>query len=514
MGQHDEDLAPGESTAMTSSTSSSSTQQSTHNPSSANISISGSGSNCSSNTPSGTSSKLSSPTQEESPREPMTVNISCPDPDLDPDCQSSSSSSPSPNNSSSALFSPNTSTDISETESDKVMSPSENNTRLPHSHLEPTTQTEMKLEKASLPRTTRGMGEKVAVAIASSAEGAIRAENHNHPIKILPRDDEAVNMTKSREAVRTGNCSVGSVSYQEVGEEVGSGVNYYNSDMEGDNQQTVSSGSCSGGGGSSSSGGQVSKKKASFGFGFTKLNLRVFSRSSKSSDRLDVDVDEVANRMLMNNQLQSPPTTSSGPSVSKSSSESNIPMCHNSLDNLANDLPASRSTDSSCLLPCPGDTLGGEAVVASTSLGACDGGRAVIQSAGGSGSDVTHINKECVPSSSAGGASSSANANPTQTSSGCTAGPKFKLVTEGDVQVCKVKHGNNLMDKFIGSKLLRRWETHHIFLNDSCISSKTVSMNSVQFSLSFISESKSCGEMSKYVGNGPCHVYLCRTVSS
>lgn len=55
-------------------------------------------------------------------------------------------------------------------------------------------------------------------------------------------------------------------------------------------------------------------------------------------------------------------------------------------------------------------------------------------------------------------------------------GQKFKLLSDGDVQVCRVKHGKNLVDKVIGSKLLRRWETHHLYLNDACISSKTVSI--------------------------------------
>lgn len=55
-------------------------------------------------------------------------------------------------------------------------------------------------------------------------------------------------------------------------------------------------------------------------------------------------------------------------------------------------------------------------------------------------------------------------------------GQKFKLLSDGDVQVCRVKHGKNLVDKVIGSKLLRRWETHHLYLNDACISSKTVSL--------------------------------------
>lgn len=53
---------------------------------------------------------------------------------------------------------------------------------------------------------------------------------------------------------------------------------------------------------------------------------------------------------------------------------------------------------------------------------------------------------------------------------------KYKLMNEGDVQVCKVKHGKNFVDKMISStRLLRRWETHHLYLEDNSITSKTVS---------------------------------------
>lgn len=77
------------------------------------------------------------------------------------------------------------------------------------------------------------------------------------------------------------------------------------------------------------------------------------------------------------------------------------------------------------------------------------------------------------------GGSSSSTTSPSSSSSSVPTnaphGQKFKLLSDGDVQVCRVKHGKNLVDKVIGSKLLRRWETHHLYLNDACISSKTVS---------------------------------------
>ncbi|XP_046395033.1 uncharacterized protein LOC124162504 isoform X2 [Ischnura elegans] len=52
-------------------------------------------------------------------------------------------------------------------------------------------------------------------------------------------------------------------------------------------------------------------------------------------------------------------------------------------------------------------------------------------------------------------------------------GPRFKLLAEGDVQVCVVQHCRGLVGKVLASKFLRRWEMHHLYLNDTCISSKT-----------------------------------------
>lgn len=53
-------------------------------------------------------------------------------------------------------------------------------------------------------------------------------------------------------------------------------------------------------------------------------------------------------------------------------------------------------------------------------------------------------------------------------------GPRFKPIEEGDIQVCFLNY-TNLVKKILSSKYLRRWETHHLYLNDTCISSKTVS---------------------------------------
>ncbi|XP_012227152.2 C-Maf-inducing protein-like [Linepithema humile] len=54
------------------------------------------------------------------------------------------------------------------------------------------------------------------------------------------------------------------------------------------------------------------------------------------------------------------------------------------------------------------------------------------------------------------------------------AGPRFKPLEEGDIQVCYLNHTHTLVKKILSSKFLRRWETHHLYLNDACLSSKTL----------------------------------------
>ncbi|XP_018313242.1 C-Maf-inducing protein, partial [Mycetomoellerius zeteki] len=54
------------------------------------------------------------------------------------------------------------------------------------------------------------------------------------------------------------------------------------------------------------------------------------------------------------------------------------------------------------------------------------------------------------------------------------AGPRFKPLEEGDIQMCYLNHTRTLVKKILSSKFLRRWETHHLYLNDACLSSKTL----------------------------------------
>eukprot|EP00795_Rhopilema_esculentum_P001280 gene1280-15665_t len=54
-----------------------------------------------------------------------------------------------------------------------------------------------------------------------------------------------------------------------------------------------------------------------------------------------------------------------------------------------------------------------------------------------------------------------------------TSGPKFPFLHEGEISVCRLNHQRTLLSKLLGSKLLRRWETHRIVLSDSQIYSTT-----------------------------------------
>ena len=51
---------------------------------------------------------------------------------------------------------------------------------------------------------------------------------------------------------------------------------------------------------------------------------------------------------------------------------------------------------------------------------------------------------------------------------------RYKLLVDGLVQVCRVPHAKNIIEKIRFSRFLRRWEEHHIQLEQNEISSETV----------------------------------------
>ncbi len=51
---------------------------------------------------------------------------------------------------------------------------------------------------------------------------------------------------------------------------------------------------------------------------------------------------------------------------------------------------------------------------------------------------------------------------------------RYKLLTDGPVQICRVPHAKNIIEKIRFSRFLRRWEDHHINLEHTEISSEIV----------------------------------------
>lgn len=51
---------------------------------------------------------------------------------------------------------------------------------------------------------------------------------------------------------------------------------------------------------------------------------------------------------------------------------------------------------------------------------------------------------------------------------------RYKLITEGEVQICKLQQSKKMLSKLMNSKLLRRWKTQRIMLTDKEIASNTV----------------------------------------
>uniref|UniRef100_UPI00398E3371 C-Maf-inducing protein isoform X2 n=1 Tax=Pristiophorus japonicus TaxID=55135 RepID=UPI00398E3371 len=55
----------------------------------------------------------------------------------------------------------------------------------------------------------------------------------------------------------------------------------------------------------------------------------------------------------------------------------------------------------------------------------------------------------------------------------CTNGMRYKLLQEGDIQVCVIRHPRTFLSKILTSKFLRRWEPHHLTLADNSLASAT-----------------------------------------
>lgn len=98
-----------------------------------------------------------------------------------------------------------------------------------------------------------------------------------------------------------------------------------------------------------------------------------------------------------------------------------------------------------------------------------------IGAIGSSASDIAGSSSECSKSSSFATAFDAC--YKASTSTMASTGAKYKLVKEGQIQVCRLNHPRTLLGKLTSSKLLRRWETHTLILEADEIRSKTVSLS-------------------------------------
>ena len=62
-------------------------------------------------------------------------------------------------------------------------------------------------------------------------------------------------------------------------------------------------------------------------------------------------------------------------------------------------------------------------------------------------------------------------------------GSRFKLLHEGNIQVCRLNHTRTIISKIMNSKYLRRWESHRLVLKNSEIQSYTVSSVVINYCL-------------------------------
>lgn len=60
---------------------------------------------------------------------------------------------------------------------------------------------------------------------------------------------------------------------------------------------------------------------------------------------------------------------------------------------------------------------------------------------------------------------------------------KFKLLHEGDVQICRLNHTRTIISKIMNSRYLRRWESQHVILGDNDITATAVCSSSTLIDL-------------------------------
>jgi len=65
------------------------------------------------------------------------------------------------------------------------------------------------------------------------------------------------------------------------------------------------------------------------------------------------------------------------------------------------------------------------------------------------------------------------------------AGPRYRLIHEGEIQICRLNHTRTIVSKIMNSRYLRRWESHKIILGTIDIRSITVSRENLSCQILF-----------------------------
>lgn len=70
----------------------------------------------------------------------------------------------------------------------------------------------------------------------------------------------------------------------------------------------------------------------------------------------------------------------------------------------------------------------------------------------------------------------SPSSTPTSKSRPSFHGTRYKLLSEGDIQICKLNHTRTIVSKIMNSRYLRRWERHKLVLGKTDVYTLTVSI--------------------------------------
>jgi len=83
---------------------------------------------------------------------------------------------------------------------------------------------------------------------------------------------------------------------------------------------------------------------------------------------------------------------------------------------------------------------------------------------------------------------------------------RCKLLSEGDIQLCRLNHTRTIVSKIMNSKYLRRWESHHLLLDSCEIRSNTVA-NMILNAVYYATVSNSSPQMGGVCSFAALHLY-------